>query len=264
MRVKGKFKYARLNIGHPLTRGLSGCWLFNEGSGNRVNDLVNNSNKGVLTGSPIWTANRLGQCIKFNGSTDYIAPLTNPTRYPIGNSSYSLVAWIFPTGISRSGIVGWGNYGTNNQVNAFRTNNSTVGQDNCANGGLQNYWWANDLSVCQIGVADNLHLASATFDGTTRRIFLNNKQIGSDSPGSSHNVPSTANFRIGSTNNGEYFTGTINYVLIYNRALTLNEISWLYREPYAFIKFPNYNYLGYVASAVTTNNYWRSLTGVGM
>jgi len=42
---------ARLIRGHRLAQGLVGCWLFNEGSGNKVYDLSGNGNNLTLTGS---------------------------------------------------------------------------------------------------------------------------------------------------------------------------------------------------------------------
>ena len=50
---------------------------------------------------------------------------------PIGNSDYTIEAWIQPNSMGNYGIVGWGTYGTTNQVNSLslRTN------------GLANSWW---------------------------------------------------------------------------------------------------------------------------
>lgn len=69
------------------------------------------------------------------------------------------------------------------------------------------------------------HHAATTYDGTTRRIYLNGVQVAQDTPGS--NGATAANFRIGSTNNGEFFNGTIDDVAIYNHALTATEIQSL-------------------------------------
>jgi hypothetical protein len=52
---------------------------------------------------------------------------------PAGNRAYTISARVKTT--AGGGIIGWGNYGSNNQVNALRTNNN----------GFLNYWWSNDL-----------------------------------------------------------------------------------------------------------------------
>lgn len=92
--------------------------------------------------------------------------------------------------------------------------------------GIKHYWWDNDLNVSVGNLADgNWHHVAATFDGTTRSVYVDGILKGSDTP-TGHNVPTTAtNIRIGSTNNGEYFDGCIDDVGIWNRALTQSEIT---------------------------------------
>ena len=40
----------QIDWSNPITKGLVGCWLFNEGSGDKVYDLSGNGNTGTLTG----------------------------------------------------------------------------------------------------------------------------------------------------------------------------------------------------------------------
>ena len=67
---------------------------------------------------------------------------------PSGSEPYTLEAWINPSGsgLSSGGIVGWGNYGSVNQVNAFRLAGWS---------GLVNYWWGNDLVASTVDLARN-------------------------------------------------------------------------------------------------------------
>ena len=74
--------------------------------------------------------------LHFNG-TDSIT-LANENNIPSGNSPYTIEAWIKPTSATFDGIAGWGNYGSPNQVNAFRCTGSTS---------MTNYWWGNDFTV---------------------------------------------------------------------------------------------------------------------
>ena len=57
---------------HPLSRGLVMALLMNEGSGNRIYDLTNNGNDGVLTNGPLWKPGRNGAAIEFDGNNDRI------------------------------------------------------------------------------------------------------------------------------------------------------------------------------------------------
>ena len=90
------------------------------------------------------------------------------------------------------------------------------------------YWSGADLDAT--GLATNLlegnwHPVATTYDGTTRRIYLNGVQIAQDTPGA--NSATAVNFRIGSTNSGEFFSGTLDDVAIYNNALSVAEVQSL-------------------------------------
>ena len=66
------------------------------------------------------------------------------------------------------------------------------------------------------------HVA-ATYDGTTKRIYLDGVEVGSGKAVGALNV-GAANFRIGSTNHGEYFNGLIDDVRVYDTALSEAEV----------------------------------------
>ena len=57
----------RINYTHPLAKGCVGAWLFNEGTGNTLNDATgrNNGNLALSFGSaPVWSSNKYGKCLK--------------------------------------------------------------------------------------------------------------------------------------------------------------------------------------------------------
>jgi len=161
----------------------------------------------ICDGSSITlTALGGGNCIGFNGSNK-ITFASTPT-IPVGNSNYTLEAWVKPNTVSgANGIVGWGNWGGGNQVNALRFNGPTQ---------IINYWWGNDLVVnIQNALDGNWHHVAATFDGTTRAIYWDGVLKGSDHPGG-HNVTISTNMNIAATNSGEYFDGAIDEVRIWS------------------------------------------------
>jgi len=243
----------QVNVGHsaaptsagannaPLSNGLVGYWTFDGPSinwrANTVSDMSGSGNTGTLVSlgtSTAPTAGKIGQALKFNGSSGNVSFATG-TNIPVGNSNYTLSAWIKPTSLGGyGGIIGWGNYGTTNQVNAFRLTES----GSCTGGqGVYNYWWGNDLKACTTLLTANAwHFVVAEFDGTTRKIYVDNTLIANDTPGSSHSVPNTSNFKVGQTcpvsvctgNGGEFFPGSLDDVRIYSRALSAQEIQQLY------------------------------------
>ena len=193
----------------------AGLNLSYSGSGTQWYDLSGNNNTGTLQNSPTYSSSD-GGVLTFNGS-QYIS-FSSPTNIPIGNSNYTISVWFNPNSLGSNGLVGWGNWGGGNQVNAFRLSSSN----------LLNYWWGNDLAASASISTNTWYNAIARFDGTNRQIWVNNVMIGQDNPGSSHNVPNADNMKIGTTNNGEYFNGKISNVEIYNRSLSDSEIGIIF------------------------------------
>jgi hypothetical protein len=168
----------------------------------------------AVNDAPVRTGGSGGNALDFDGSNDKVT-LSDSTGVPVGNSSYTLEAWIKPDTHGVNGIIGWGTWGAGNQVNALRLDSGN---------GLVNYWWGNDLRVTPGNLADGQwHHVAATFDGTTRKIYVDGVLMGQDTP-SGHSVSSASNLTIGSTNNGEYFDGGIDSVRVWSVARTQAQI----------------------------------------
>ena len=174
-------------------------------------DLTENSNNGVLINGVTYNSSVKGYLV-FNGSNQYVSVSGN-TNIPVGNSNYTIGVWFNADTLGDKGLVGWGNYGTANEANAFRLTSN----------GLINYWWLNDLSVTTTITPGNWYYAVATFNGTIRSIYVNGSLVGSDTP-TGHNVTTSSNLTIGVTNSTEYFDGSIGDVQIFDRAITPTEI----------------------------------------
>jgi len=172
------------NLGTPTALTINGA--------NALNNIISNSGTSLVVRVPttaaasgnisITTANGTGgtatraftvmatpgNALAFDGTDDALT-LPTTTAVPINNSTYTLEAWIKPTTMDALGIIGWGNYGTANQANALRLTPT----------GLVNYWWANDLQVTTSNLADGRwHHVAATFDGTTRSLYLDGAVVG--------------------------------------------------------------------------------------
>lgn len=191
--------------------GMNSWWPLNNSS----NDMTGNGYHGTITGATASTALSGGGAYSFDGN-DYIAL---PNAGAVGGSgAYSVSAWFKSSGLGTKGIVGWGNYGTTNQATAMRMD---------ATLGLRLYWFNNDLVINDTSVGDDQwHLVVDTYDGTTQRGYLDGVQRASRNVTGRNSQ--AINARIGSTNNGEFFLGSIDDVRVYSRALTANEISSMY------------------------------------
>lgn len=191
------------------------------GSGTTWTDLSGNGNNLTATNSPTFNSSGYWS----TGATGYFTG-AGTASIPIGNSPYTMIVWARQVSSWKSarGIISIGGYNTTNQSNALRTNtNTTVGN-------FIHYWWGNDLSITNNDAnlsVDQWFMITAQFDGTTRRVWANITNIGSDTPGSSHNVTTTT-VQVGKTVGTEYFEGDIAVAKIYNRALSAAEIQQNY------------------------------------
>ena len=153
-----------------------------------------------------------GNALNFDGTGEYV--IVNNNAVPSGNNSYTIEAWINPNIQQVNGIVGWGNWGNVNQCNAVRLNG-----DN----GIINYWWGNDFIINCGDITGAWHHIAFTYDGNYRRFFLDGLLL--DSLASSGlNAATGYNMTIGSTNNGEFFNGSIDELRIWNYARTACDI----------------------------------------
>jgi hypothetical protein len=188
------------------------------GSGTSWKDLTGNGNHVELINGPSYMSSGF-----FRNDADSYFSGSGTGTIPIGNSPYTMIVWV-----RQLSSVGWGfangfmsvgGFFTTNQSNALRTLSGTLGH-------FHHYWWGNDLSLENNGAGielDKWFMVSATFDGTTRRIWVNGTPRSSDNP-TGHNVTSTE-IQISKTCCTEYQQGDVAIAQIYNRALSADEMS---------------------------------------
>ncbi len=214
---------------------LVGYWAF-DNSANLGFDSSAQANHLVGSGTPTYDpAGRFGGALSLDGpaQSDMLVPSSGfPTGIPTGGSSYTISAWIKPDVGGNLGIVGWGNYGSGSQVNAFRMDGTNA---------LHNYWWSNDLNsgaALQSGdLLTGWHHVAVTYDAGTGRqqMFVDGIQR-SSRIAAAPNV-GQANFAIGRTVSPEFFDGLLDDVAIFNNALSTDQVKALAAgtaRPYAF------------------------------
>jgi len=205
--------------GTTLT-GLAAYWSFDSSSNFNVPD-VGGSTLTKGNGASWSGSGKFGGALSLNGSSQSLYDTSSPSYLPVGNSSYTQSVWFKPNVVSGDGgLVGWGDYGSSRRTNALRLYENS--------GGFRHYWWGADLDCtgaqCPISTGTWYHVAS-TWDGTTRKLFVNGELKRSDTPGA--NNATAANFHIGKTCCSEFFNGLIDDVAIYTRALSAGEVAEL-------------------------------------
>jgi len=154
----------------------------------------------------------------FDGSSSYI---TGGTTSISGNHNHSFSCWLKPTS-ANSGYkcIGYLFYsGSNNTTTGLFLNNNRP---------VFLTWGNNLISNHTLAQNEWVHI-TAVYDGTGRTIYVNCKQIDSDTY-SSYNINASATLLVGasSTAPGEVFGGSIANFRVFNRALTTDEIYQLY------------------------------------
>lgn len=198
----------------PAGAGLVALWSFNDAGSLGIN-AAGGGSLAAAGGAEFSAEGHSGGALKLSGDGQYLSG--SVAGLPVGNGTYTVAAWFKPDALGARGIIGWGNFGTERQVNALRL----VDGGN----GLSHYWWAADLTVTDLStnlLDGKWHHVAATWDGTTRRLFLDGAAVGQDTPGV--NAATADNFRIGSTNNGEFFDGLLDDVAVFDTALTTTQV----------------------------------------
>jgi len=220
-----------LNRSHPLSRGLVGLWLFNEGSGRRVFDLSGNGNTGTFVGDTAWVAGKFGSATSYDGTGDYINAGNKPTlNLP---NSLSFIAWIYPKDLTGSHFLierrtgsgldlAYAIYTNGDKFEVFRYDGSayTITSTTALN---LNQW---NFVAFSTDTVSYLMQINRTQEGA---VYTNK---GNTSPtGSTYIGRSTA----GSPNE-RYFNGLLDNMMLYNRALSASGIAQLYREPFCMFE----------------------------
>jgi hypothetical protein len=228
------------NIGHSstplnssfsiLNSGLVGYWTFDGPSMNWTANTAADSSGGGYTGtlnnfskttSPV--AGKIGQAMKFNGTNQYVSH-SSISAYNFGTGDFSVSFWMKP-------VSPWGSATTEGLIGQ-KTSDSFNGwqiyQDSGQPGKLnmrltqQN----NFLTTSTIPTGKWTYATFARKSGTTYW-YLNGIQ---DSTGTNtSNISDTGSFYIGYAQTwSAYYSGSLDDVRIYNRALSPQEVQQLY------------------------------------
>lgn len=200
-----------------ITTGLVGWWKFDEGTGATTIDSSGSGNTGTLTNSPTWTSGKTKNALSFDGS-NYVTMgnVLNLTAQITVSVWVNASSWAgnWPMIVAKDVNVAYllmQNDDVGGSKMGFRI--GAAGAPNTANG-------STDLNINQW-----YHVAG-TYDGTTIKIYVNGILDGSQARAGS--IPTSANaLQIGGYG-GLVFTGKIDDVRIYNRALSAQEIYTLY------------------------------------
>ena len=195
--------------------GLVAAYGFDETSGSTVSDVSGFANTGTIDSAIRVTTGKYGGALSFNGSAQVTVPDSSSLDLTTG---MTLEAWVNPSAAPSN----WRALIAKNQdryyMMASTNNNNWPGAGGTFGTTNQNVFGASVLPTNTW-----THLA-VTYDGAQIRFYVNGTQI-STFPETGNISTSNTNLTIGADVYGEQFSGLIDEVRIYNRALSQPEIS---------------------------------------
>ena len=200
----------------PPPAGLIASYSFNEGSGTTLTDRSGKGHTGTIAGATWTTQGKSGSALSFDGINDLVT--VNDAADLDLTTGMTLEAWVRPSSVTnwrtvllkeRTGGLVYALYGSNNssRPETYITVGAELGAP--AQAALALNTWS--------------HVA-VTYNGAMLRLFVNGVEVGSRALSGPMST-STGVLRIGGNSVwGEYFSGRIDEIRIYNRALTPAEI----------------------------------------
>lgn len=234
-RVKPPQQGAQVDWTHPLSWGLAGCWLVDEGPPKALVDIASNQPVGTVTGTPLISTSPYGPAINF-GTGNYFT-VTRKKGPANQASAWSFAALVYVPSIATTQCL--------IQYGEVTDTNFTLGMglDTAGNITLLSDGFS---STTQVGPAiktnawyfigmQQLNVSSRM--GFANGVFSFNTQTRSSSATAGGLVIGTT-FRNAAHVAGTDWLGLAACIYSWSRALTMADFVNLYREPFAFITQP--------------------------
>jgi hypothetical protein len=203
----------------PLPSGYIGYWKFED----NLADSSGSGNDGSCTSCPTYAIGQVGKAASFDGSSDIITVPSSGSNLDITGNELTISAWINSNSATTSQfIAGIGANSTYQNQYSMRINSGTHTRFYVeTSSGLGNMATSpGDLPSPGTWV----HVTSV-YDGSEMRTYYDGTLIGSPNTKSGDVVSNGMDFSIGASLPGDmYFNGMIDEVLVYDRALSQNEI----------------------------------------
>ena len=193
--------------------GLVGSWPFDENSGSTAHDTVGGTHGQVTNGT--WVSGKSGAAIRLSGNDSYVLlPNTNALNL---TTEMTLSAWVNPETLCA-------------ENNPIIQKNNSYGLKVFGNGQAIGFIWSGfepHRSTTSFTTNKWYHVA-ATYTNGVHRVYVNGVLENQATDWLTTIPSSTGPVYIGKGDFGCNFTGAIDQVQIYQRALTSAEIQSLY------------------------------------
>lgn len=203
------------------SEGLVGAWLMDDGKGEAITDSSDNGLDGkIAKGNPKWVKGKYGGAMEFGGAD----MVTVDDNAALDLKSFTLSAWINIPKVSGA----W-------QIIASKENRGPTGRNygifGHINSGVIHYSFTTgnwkSFNAKTIVTDGNWHHIATTYEKPDFKLYLDGKVDAQVAPGTDPDNHDNFLF-IGGCDIGNYWmTGTIDEVVLYDRALSEAEINEL-------------------------------------
>jgi hypothetical protein len=214
-------------VGQP---GIVAAYGFEEATGTTIADATGNGHTGTASGTAWSSTGRFGNALAFNGVNSRVnIPDDSALQLTTG---MTIEAWVNP-----ATLTGWRSVVMKESATGLAY--ALYAHDGTRPAGYLNTGLATDFGVngtTALQVNTWTHLAT-TYDGAAMKLYINGVLVGTR-PTTGTILTTTSPLRIGGDVPwGEYFSGLIDEVRIYNRALTPTEIQTDMAAPVSQVDF---------------------------
>jgi len=209
-----------------LDEGEVGYWKFDEGSGTTASDSSGLKNNGTINGEATWTSGKYGGALELDGG---IIKNDSPDSLPRGNTSKTLALWFKKSSSCATceTLGGFGNTasGENFQIELCQSGNFWV-----LGWGIDTDW---NTGISSSSYRDGeWHFVVVTYDASshTTRLYVDNVLLASTTSYTFAANPQKIIFGDEIDEEGRAYHGLLDEPRIYNRALSAEEIQYLYQN----------------------------------
>ncbi|MCH8120622.1 MAG: LamG domain-containing protein, partial [Planctomycetes bacterium] len=235
---------ATTSAGQDIAEGLVGYWPLDEGGGTTTADASGNGNDGTFVDAPVWVSGKFGSALDFDGSNDAV-DCGNQPILDFGTGDWTVSAWIKVATTPSDDVTIYGKGGDHGggiryqlMLDSSNDIHPVVDDDS------SKYDPRGDIPIID---GQWHHIVMMRRDGTQFRVYVDGvEDVGVTNHGEStlpanYDLSGTSqhNAYIGaitdnrdSTGNTleKLFLGLIDDVAVWNRALTPEEISYLWNN----------------------------------
>ncbi|MCL4392438.1 LamG domain-containing protein [Patescibacteria group bacterium] len=220
-------------IDGEIQNGLVGRWGFDEGTGTVTYDESGDGHNGTFVNGPVWQATstcKESYCLGFNGSSTYVVN-NNGGFLPSGGSARTIAFWGYPLPSGSYPIVIA--YGCSSE--GYGCSDSGQGKYVAVEVGAS-WGFRVDAETCGIvgpsvpAPQQAWHFFTVVFNGdNTVTFYIDGMNKSTVTAPCTINTVNGNGFSIGAGRWG-YYSGLLDDVRVYNRALSANEIDQLYNS----------------------------------